>query len=211
MKKNLLVVAAILCVGAVACSKDEPKDYTLEGVLYEVADGGKKVWVETRQVLNEDWEVDGKPYRDMNALLQAVRAAGYVADTALPEGKIDTENKKFGCALLRKEVYNFITSHIVTTSYYTEECACLNRTRSGYGHYGEYWTNYPADDTIFVWSNHNAEQVFRHVPLFHVSDFSKTFFEGNYVGDRSRTYRFELIDKSILISAGLTKIDDFED
>ncbi|MDR1226560.1 MAG: hypothetical protein LBK47_06640 [Prevotellaceae bacterium] len=195
----ITVVAAMLM--AVACSKDEAKDYTLDGVLSEVASNGTHAWVETNQTINDaeyGQVFNGKTYTDVSALVVALRAAGFTPDTSLAEGRIDADSKKFGCAGLRKMVYNFKSEGTaITTNYYTDECACLNATRSRYTTY-QAWSGSEAGDAIYLDGSVH----------FNVTGFSKKYFEGSDADMQGRQFRFELIEKRKLKSAGLTKLDD---
>jgi len=207
------VVAATLCAGLAACSEeDTPKDYTLGSMLTEVALKGTHVWVSSNEFLIEpnSAEFNGTVFHDLNSLLSALRVAGFSPDTSLPEGRVDVVAQKFGCAYLRKAGYNFFEDsgyrHLIRFMYYTDECACRNEVPHKdvlqYRRYDGWFAN-QTQDTIFVADNYLAKMI----PHFYVTSFSKTYFEGNIVDD-SRSYKFELMSKATLISAGLTELDD---
>lgn len=205
--KFILAVAAALCVGLAACSDDAPEEvpkeyYALDRVLLDSS--SSCVWVETEQPFAEGVDFNGVTYYTFSALLAAMRAAGFTADTASVrgeyEGRIDLENKTFGCAVLRKIVYNFKKWKAVSTAnYYIDECACFNSTRSRYTRYSSLGIQ-EGDVNVIVMS---------HTDSILVTGYSKNYFEGEISEFPGRLYRFELINKNILINAGLTEIDIF--
>jgi hypothetical protein len=203
-KKSILVVAAALCVGLVGCSEDKG-----EADLYTVLNDASRngyAWMATNDFLAKDGgeiELNGKTYHDMKSILSDLRADGFTADTLLSPGALDVENKKMGCAWLRTKVFNFRVDKSISATYYTDECACLNKTRSSY--------------TLYDGFGEEGGVIYLSDIDIHVSEYSKNYFNGEVLYYTSKTreqidytekYKFEPIKKSELISNGLTKIDD---